>query len=65
MSTTEKAGELEGNVDKDSLVDVENSDDIEERAWMKAALMNPAFDFLNDPEEDIYGPGDGKPFRDP
>jgi hypothetical protein len=25
-----------------------------EMEWMKDALKNPVFDFLNDPEEDIY-----------
>ncbi len=35
-----------------------------EREWLQAAATNPAFDFLNDPAEDIYIPSDGKPFRD-
>jgi len=32
--------------------------------WLKASLTNPAFAFLNDPEEDIYSPADGKTFHD-
>lgn len=38
---------------------------LEELEWLKAALGNPAFDFLKDPEEDIYTLADGKPFHDP
>lgn len=41
-----------------------DDDDIEEREWLYAASSNPAFDFLNDPEEDIYTDTDGKPFND-
>ncbi len=38
--------------------------DPEEPAWSKAASSNPAFDFLNDEEEDVYTPEDGRPFVD-
>ncbi len=38
--------------------------DIDEDEWLKAAVSNPAFDFLKDPAEDIYSPTDGKPFHD-
>jgi len=37
----------------------------EEYQWLKAAVINPAFDFLKHPEEDIYTLADGKPFHDP
>lgn len=37
------------------------ADDFDESLWLKAAAANPAFDFLNDPEEDIYTLADGKP----
>lgn len=37
---------------------------IDEREWLHAAASNPAFDFLKDPEEDIYTLADGKPFHD-
>lgn len=36
-------------------------DEWEESEWNHAATNNPAFDFLNDPEEDIYTLADGKP----
>lgn len=36
----------------------------DESEWLRAAAHNPAFEFLNDPEEDIYSMVDGKPFRD-
>jgi hypothetical protein len=42
----------------------QNTEDIDEYEWLKAAARNPAFDFLNDPEEDIYTLADGKPFHD-
>ena len=38
--------------------------DIDEKEWLKAATLNPAFDFLKEPEEDIYTREDGKPFND-
>ena len=30
------------------------------RLWVEAISSNPAFDFLNDPAEDIYSPKDDK-----
>ena len=39
-------------------------EDVRESEWLRAAASNPAFDFLKDPEEDIYSPADGKPFDD-
>lgn len=41
-----------------------DEDDLDETEWLRAAATNPVFDFLNDPEEDIYSPTDGIPFRD-
>jgi len=38
--------------------------DIDEQEWLRAAAKNPAFDFLKDPEEDIYKISDGRPFYD-
>ena len=38
--------------------------DIDEMAWLQAAAANPAFDFLKEPEEDIYTVADGRPFHD-
>lgn len=36
----------------------------DETEWLQAASRNPTFDFLRDPEEDIYTVNDGKPFHD-
>ena len=36
-----------------------------EAEWMAAAARSSAFDFLQDPAEDIYSPTDGRPFGDP
>ena len=36
----------------------------DEADWLRAAAHNPAFESLNDPEEDIYSLADGKPFHD-
>jgi hypothetical protein len=38
--------------------------DIEEKEWLRSASVNSAFDFLKEPEEDIYTLADGKPFHD-
>lgn len=37
--------------------------EIDDREWLRAAATNPAFDFLKEPEEDIYTVDDGKPFN--
>jgi hypothetical protein len=42
----------------------EEREDIDELEWLHAAMVNPAFDFLKDPEEDIYTLADGRPFDD-
>lgn len=39
-------------------------DEISEQEWLHAAAVNPAFDFLKEPEEDIYTLTDGRPFYD-
>jgi hypothetical protein len=38
--------------------------DIGEMEWLRAAAANQAFDFLEEPEEDIYTLADGRPFHD-
>jgi hypothetical protein len=38
--------------------------EIDEKEWLRSAGVNPAFDFLKEPEEDIYTLSDGKPFHD-
>jgi len=40
----------------------EIADDWNETEWLKASLTNAAFEYLRDPEEDIYTISDGKPF---
>ena len=37
------------------------TEDLNENEWLKAASKNEAFDFLNDPDEDVYSLNDGKP----
>ena len=37
------------------------SEDLNESEWVQAASKNEAFEFLNDPDEDIYSLTDGKP----
>ena len=41
-----------------------SEEDAEDRDWLRAAAANPAFDFLKDPEEDVYTTDDGRPFGD-
>jgi len=36
----------------------------QEEEWLRAAAANPAFDFLREPQEDIYTLADGRPFND-
>ena len=38
--------------------------DVDEMEWLRAAAASPAFDFLKEPEEDIYTLADGRPFYD-
>ena len=38
--------------------------DIDEVEWLRAAAANLAFDFLKEPEEDIYTLADGRSFYD-
>lgn len=38
--------------------------DVDENEWLRIAATNPTFDFLKEPEEDIYTMADGKPFND-
>ncbi len=39
------------------------AEDLSEGEWLQAASKNEAFDFLKDPEEDIYTLTDGKPLN--
>ena len=36
----------------------------EEKLWMNSISKNPAFDFLGEPEEDVYSQKDGEPLND-
>lgn len=38
--------------------------DIDEKEWLRMAGVNPAFNFLKEPEENIYTLSDGKLFYD-
>ena len=46
------------------LLPEEECGEISEQEWLRAAATNPAFDFLNHPDEDIYTLADGRPFDD-
>lgn len=37
---------------------------LDERQWLHAATVNPAYEFLKEPAEDVYSPNDGKSFDD-
>ena len=54
----------ERNVRVIILVDEINDRVDEEELWMKSISSNPAFDFLEDPKENIYSLTDGEPFND-
>ncbi|HXL55349.1 MAG TPA: hypothetical protein VN958_03765 [Chitinophagaceae bacterium] len=41
----------------------EDDDDFNENEWKLLLKNNSAFDFLKDPEEDIYTIHDGKPYK--
>lgn len=72
QSKTDKNGHLrvDYQLDKSNsnvriLILVDDSyDENEEKIWMDSITSNPAFDFLNDPAEDIYSIKDGDPFND-
>jgi hypothetical protein len=72
-SRTDKKGHLkfdyqlnksERNVRVLILLDEDNTEQEEENLWMKSISLNPAFEYLNDPIEDIYSLNDGEPFND-
>ena len=43
---------------------IPEADEPDEREWLAAAAANPAFDFLREPEEDVYTLDDGRPYDD-
>jgi hypothetical protein len=42
------------------LILLENDEETQEEAWLKAVSSNPAFDFLKEADEDIYTVNDGE-----
>lgn len=46
------------------LVDDKESANDPENQYQKSLKSNPAFDFLSEPEEDIYSANDGEPLDD-
>ncbi|PWR71701.1 vWA domain-containing protein [Methanospirillum lacunae] len=40
-----------------------SDNECDEHEWLQAGAQNPAFDYLHDPEEDIYSVHDGKPIN--
>ena len=46
------------------LLDDDYSSPDDEKIWLQSISKNPAFDFLNDPAEDVYSIKDGEPFND-
>ena len=40
---------------------IEDNESEEEKLWMQSISNNPSFDFLKEPEEDIYSLDDGEP----
>jgi hypothetical protein len=46
------------------LLDEDDSGAEEERLWMSSVSQYPAFSFLSDPAEDIYGTLDGEELND-
>ena len=46
------------------LIDDNADVDEDEKLWLNVASSSPAFDFLKDPEENIYSIKDGEPFND-
>lgn len=43
---------------------IDDKADDDQANWLSAISENPAFDFLREPEEDIYTTSDGTPFHD-
>lgn len=73
VTKTDKKGHLKkdyklDNSNKDVhvliLLDEDISEKDEERLWLNSISKNPAFDFLNEPVEDVYSLDDGQPFND-
>lgn len=46
------------------LIEVDSIEIEEEDLWMNSISKNSSFDFLGEPEEDVYSPKDGEPLND-
>lgn len=71
-SKTDKKGHLKldlklersnGKVRVIVLIEEGKDESDEEQLWLRSISTNPAFDFLNAAEEDIYSLTDGEPFN--
>jgi len=60
----EGRGRRGGRVRAIVLIPEEEHKEISQSEWLYAAATNPAFEFLKEPEEDIYTLADGRPFDD-
>lgn len=52
---------LKGDVAVRILILSEEDENSEEKNYLESISSNPAFDFLNEPAENIYSTKDGKP----
>lgn len=59
--TIEHTG-LKGGISVRVLI-LSDEETIDEKSYLKFISTNPALDFLNEPEEDVYSLKDGKPFK--
>lgn len=59
-----RLGKPEKNVRILILLEDEPYQQDDEKLWMDSVSKNPAFNFLNEPEEDVYTIKDGEPFDD-
>jgi hypothetical protein len=57
-------GKSEKNVRILILLEEDTYPQEEEKLWMDSVTKNPAFNFLNEPEEDVYSLKDGEPMND-
>ena len=46
------------------LLNEDDETDEDEQQWLYSISKSPSFDFLNEPEEDIYSLNDGEPVND-
>jgi hypothetical protein len=61
-NTTLKFGKLFSNKEAKIVVLIDDHE-ISEKEWLRLASKGEAFDFLNDPAENIYTMEDGEPYK--